>query len=323
MGQVCTREEAVANDPGDNNAAPGFQQAPLKQAVVQPAEPVHHQPQAPVAAPVTQQSAISASQIEDLHINAGSLEPTNRMNVISSAVQRKLDSLPALTIESRPELKAKYAASSHGGSIMKERSSQATYQGQMHRGVPHGYGRMVGVDGSVTEGWFDEGKPNGYVRHILTSGQVYEGEFRDHHANGVGRQIDPNGVVTECQTWVNGQPTGRVIQRQGQQVVFEGTLNGGKKTGECKWYDNQGKTHYAGVFVNDKLDGQGKAVGDNGEQYVGAFKNGVPEGAGVKTFVDGRTFQGTFVNGKASGQGTFTSDSGAKTQQTWKDGKRV
>lgn len=266
---------------------------------------------------------IGASQIEDLHLDAQHLEAVTKANVLHPTVDKKLSALAPFRSESHKEYHAKYSAFQKGGSIMKEKSTGNTYEGQMSKGVPHGFGKLLHSDGSITEGFFEEGKPV-HVRRIIPNGTMYQGDFKDGAAHGPGYEIDPNGNVTECQTWQKGEPEGQVARRDAAgNSTFVGTISKGKKTGPCNWYDDRQKCRHQGNFVNDLLEGKGKRNHDNGQAYEGEFKAGVESGKGIMTFIDGRKFEGDFVNGKANGKGKLTTDTGKTVEVTFKDGVRV
>ena len=45
-------------------------------------------------------------------------------------------------------------------------------------------------------------------------------------------------------------------------------------------YDKNSNIIYEGDFVNDKYEGYGKLIYENGSYYIGSFKNGIPNGEG-------------------------------------------
>lgn len=344
MGQVCTRDDNV--DKADGNAQPhlgdqgkhdgdkmkaaistntqqqGYQSNGQNQTQP-PAPQTQHQPYQSQQPP-KEVSKIGTSQIEDLHIDAKNLRPTNKMHLVNQTVQRKLDSMKQLRVDDFPALRQKYSSVPQSSQIVKDIITDSTYQGQLLRGVPHGFGRLVMGNGSIIEGFFEEGQPIGYVRKIMSNGAGYEGEFRNHFANGKGTQVEPNGNVIECSSWVDGQATGQTtIRGPTGQIIFQGSLDKGKKTGKCTFYDPTQQAVFSGEFKDDFLEGRGNKRYDNGQIYEGDFKRGIEEGRGVLTLVDGRKFDGPFVKGKANGEGTFHTDNGKPIKQTWKDGKRA
>ena len=45
-------------------------------------------------------------------------------------------------------------------------------------------------------------------------------------------------------------------------------------------YDKNSNIIYEGDFVDDKYEGYGKLIYENGSYYIGSFKNGIPHGEG-------------------------------------------
>jgi hypothetical protein len=324
MGQVCTRDDEVDKQAGNAPTTLGQtkDQEPtkMKQAAVV-AEP-------PKEAPPKQDSLtqMARSQIEDVHVDAKNLEPCPKMNIVNATVQRRVDSLKPVRPEDFPELKAKYSMAQNSGQIVMDRKTKSTYQGQMYRGVPHGWGRYVLADGGYLEGFFEEGNPSGYIRRFASpNGSGYEGYFSNNQFNGKGTLYDDKGNVTECMTWVNGQPQGFQTIRNlaSQQEIFSGSIVNGKKNGKCRFYDDKQKATVEGEFKDDFLEGRGVKSFDNGQKYEGDFRKGIEEGKGTLSMIDGRKFEGPFSNGKPNGKGFLITDTGKRIEQTWKDGKRV
>lgn len=263
--------------------------------------------------------------IED-HPSSKNFEPTKLMNNINPLVQRKLDTLAPLTAQNPKfmELNKSYSNFPQAQTPFKHTTLNWTYQGQMSKGVPNGFGRQINKDGSIYEGYFHDGVPHQYSRHITTDGKIFEGYFNNGLPNGKGTSTSPDGITTESENWNRDGPNGfTTIVAPGRRILFQGNLVQNKKSGKCYWYDDNNHCAEEGNFAGDVLDGEGRRAWDNGRQYVGNFKNGKEEGKGVLTFVDGRRFDGMFVNGKPNGPGTFYTDTGKPMQQTWKDGRRV
>lgn len=311
---VHTNAHAVAPTQVQVNVQAGAQGQAQTSGQIAKAEPIQEKPK-----------TISSSQIEGISSDARQFEPYTKMHQLHNAVQRRLDTMVPLKADSQPALKAKYPASAAGTQVFRDKKTYATYQGQMNKGVPHGFGRFTTSDGSIIEGFFNEGKPDGFVRRITAPhAATYEGEFKNDQPNGNGRQIDERGIITDCRSWVNGVANGATTMKGPQgQVIFEGFLENGKKNGQCSFYDEKEKATISGVFKNDVLDGKGIKRYDNGQVYEGDFKAGVENGQGSLTFIDGRKFTGPFSNGKANGAGNLTTDTGKTVKQTWKEGKRV
>jgi hypothetical protein len=324
MGQVCTRDDEVDKNAGNAPATLGHPKD-SEPSKLKPAAVVNDPPK-PVGPPKPDTvTHLAQSQIEDVHVDAKNLEPFTKMNALNPQVQKRIDGLKPIKADDFPDLKYKYSASQSSGQIVRERKTGSTYQGQMHRGVPHGWGRYILADGGIIEGFFEEGNPHGYIRRFAApNGTGYEGQFSNNLPNGRGVMYDDKGCITECSTWVNGLPNGyQIIKNTNGVVVFEGSITNGRKTGKCNWYDDKQKARFTGEFKDDFLEGRGTKHFDNGQIYEGEFKKGVEEGRGVLTMIDGRKFDGPFLSGKANGKGTLITDAGKRMEQTWKDGKKV
>lgn len=330
MGGVCSRDDEVDKQAGDaqpqvaanTNGQFNFDQK-LPDGLKPAALPQFNPTDSPAKKNVD--TPIAASRIEDSHAAATDFEVHTKVNQLHPSVSRRLDGLAKLSADGFPALKQKYITGHSSVQIVMNKKTRATYQGNMLKGVPHGFGRLISTDGSMIEGFFHEGNPDGYIRRIEAPGaSCYEGEFKGGLANGRGTQTDDKGIVTDCNLWVNGLPTGHVVMRNpSNQVVFEGVMNNGKKSGPCTWYDEKIKARVRGNFVDDLLEGKGSKQYDNGQAYEGDFKKGLENGVGTLTFVDDRKFTGPFVNGKPNGAGELTTDRNTKVKVTFKDGVRV
>ena len=64
-------------------------------------------------------------------------------------------------------------------------------------------------------------------------------------------------------------------------------------------YYKNGNIKYEGDFINDKYEGNGKYIYENGEYYIGEFKNGLKHGKGIEYYKNGNIkYDGYFINGK-------------------------
>lgn len=322
MGQACSRDDEVDNNKG--NVPVAVPQNNPNDGRMKPAAVVKDPPKEETPKP-DNVTNLAHSKIEDVHVDSKNLEPYSKMNLISPAVQKRLDSLKPARPDDFPDLKAKFSVASVALQIVRDRKTGSTYQGQMHRGVPHGWGRYVQADGSVLEGFFEEGNPSGYIRRFaVPNASGYEGRFSNGQYNGKGTFYDDKGNATECATWVNGQAEGlQTITSSAGVRLFNGAMTNGKKQGKCYWLNEQGKFSLEGDFKDDLLEGRGLKRCENGQVYEGEFKKGLEEGRGVLTMIDGRKFEGPFSNGKANGKGHLVTDSGKRVEQTWKDGRRA
>ena len=63
---------------------------------------------------------------------------------------------------------------------------------------------------------------------------------------------------------------------------------------------------YEGVFINDKREGNGKYIYENGEYYIGECKNNLKHGKGTEYYKNGNIkYEGDFINDKFEGNGKY------------------
>ena len=86
-----------------------------------------------------------------------------------------------------------------------------------------------------------------------------------------------------------------------------------------KQYSN---AHYIGEFQNEKENGQGTLVFDNGDKYVGGWSNGKKNDQGTYLFANGDQYIGSWMEDKKHGVGTYRYSSGAKYDGDWKYGMK-
>ena len=64
------------------------------------------------------------------------------------------------------------------------------------------------------------------------------------------------------------------------------------------FYKN-GKINYEGEFANDKKEGNGKYIEENGDYYIGQWLNDNKHGKGKEYYKNGEIkHEGQFINGK-------------------------
>ena len=68
-------------------------------------------------------------------------------------------------------------------------------------------------------------------------------------------------------------------------------------------YYKNGKIKYDGEFINDKLEGKGKYISENGDYYIGEFKKGLKHGKGTIYYKNISTkYDGEFINDELKGK---------------------
>ena len=72
--------------------------------------------------------------------------------------------------------------------------------------------------------------------------------------------------------------------------------------GQGKIYYVNDELKYDGDFVNDKAEGKGKYIFENGDYYIGQFSNNNKHGEGIAYSKDGTViYEGSFVDDEPSG----------------------
>ena len=86
---------------------------------------------------------------------------------------------------------------------------------------------------------------------------------------------------------------------------------------------NIGKYSYDGDWVDDKKEGNGFEIYENGESYCGYFKNDKKNGRGVYVFKNKNTYKGEWKNDKMNGKGVFKNSDGIETEGLFENGKLI
>jgi hypothetical protein len=179
------------------------------------------------------------------------------------------------------------------------------YIGNVIKGIPHGPGKMIWIDGQVYEGEWKNGKMHGQGRIAFSvddERDYYKGYFEDDKFCGKGKLCwkDESNYDGEFQ---NGDRNGSGVYKY-------------PKENECESYEGQWKD-------NDKC-GRGKWLWKNGSKYEGCFENGLRFGVGVYTFDKLSQFDrydGHWMNGKQNGLGKLFWKSGDYYQGDFQDNR--
>jgi hypothetical protein len=185
----------------------------------------------------------------------------------------------------------------------KVASSGSTYEGQVSDAIPHGLGRLITSKGALIEGYFHCGKLTKFVRFIDVDSTVYTGGIENKLKHGWGIYRDVNGVTIHA-NWCRGVTQGmvKILDAKGE-VIFEGFTDKGMRTGYGKVVNKIERFTYTGSFRNDKFNGFGRKVYENGQVYEGMFKYGLEHGAGELRYIDGRVLRINFEYGHPRGTG--------------------
>ena len=84
----------------------------------------------------------------------------------------------------------------------------------------------------------------------------------------------------------------------------------GRRNGYFTVTADSGALEYRGEFRNDKRNGQGVAIYDDGESYEGEWRDNKRHGEGTYRYRDGAVYVGGYVDDKKQGRGKATFASG-------------
>jgi len=315
MGNVCARDETENDQQDQLQNQPG-----MVQAKSQPKEPFvpdrrEHSPQNVDAKVGIQASMLSQSGIaSDWENTAGTHKP-------SAKVAQAMQSRNVRKVTDFPELKEYYA---HPTATLRNLKNQSTYQGQVVRGIPEGWGTIYGSNGEVIEGLFKDGQPHSHLRYYFNDGSHYEGQFKNEKFEGEGTLYKPDGSKVYSKSWVSGKASGAQEEYDVRgRLVFRGAKDSlNNPTGNC--YIASGSFTVEGDFRDGKPAGAMIKRYEDGREYRGQLnRDFVEEGNAEITFVDGRRYKGPFVKGVPHGQGILVTDSGKEVKQTWNNGRRI
>ena len=155
------------------------------------------------------------------------------------------------------------------------------FSGIFHNNIIQGYGRYSNINQKQNLHEEEKGK----VIIIETDNQFYEeyiGEYKDYIPNGFG--IYKNYLT-------NLQLTGIFINNKFSDIGFE-------ESGECGYI-------YNGQFLNNKKEGYGTLIWNDGQKYWGEFKNNQMNGYGIIEYPGEIFYQGEIRNGRMEGFGEF------------------
>ena len=78
---------------------------------------------------------------------------------------------------------------------------------------------------------------------------------------------------------------------------YIGQWKNGLRHGKGTEYYSNGKIKYEGDYINDKREGNGKYIWEDGEYYIGQFKNGLRHGKGTMYYSNGEIkSEGDWIN---------------------------
>lgn len=200
------------------------------------------------------------------------------------------------------------------------RTEGYTYFGQFLEKKFHGKGRQVFEDGSTFEGWFIHGEKGPFGRLISKDGDFYIGEFYRGKPHGVGYFNDMMEVEYKGEFALGIRAGFGEERNSGSNSTYEGEFANDKKNGVgvMLWDDG---TKYEGHFVENDFDGKGVYFWKDKRTYNGDWKRNMMHGTGLYTWKGGRYYKGGYAENKKSGFGEFFWSLGQKAYKgNWKNG---
>jgi hypothetical protein len=314
MGNICARDENEPEDNGNNPLGNGMKHAhpalPERREHTQGGFDGAYSPTHPLGRSILEQSSFATDW-----------ETTQATNKVGPAVQRNIDIKRFRRVQDFPELRDHYATPT---STLKNTKNHDTYQGQVIRGIPEGWGVIFASTGEVVEGLFKNGQPHSHIRYFYSDGSMYEGDFKNKIFCGRGTHYRADGSSVTCNTWVDGRAIGSYEERDPKGTLIFRGLRGpdGKLEGSCLIAIRDFTVE--GAFQRGVATGPMNKTYANGQTYIGALNaDMLEEGQGHVTFIDGRQFKGPFTKGVPHGEGIFFNDSGKEIKQKWINGKRA
>ena len=71
------------------------------------------------------------------------------------------------------------------------------------------------------------------------------------------------------------------------------------ENGNGIYYYSNGNIKYDGEYVNDKAEGKGQYIWEDGKYYIGQWKNGLFHGKGIEYYSNGKIkYEGDYINDK-------------------------
>lgn len=220
----------------------------------------------------------------------------------------------------------------------------STYLGQYRHGRRHGKGKMVGLAGGLTLGYWSEDLLERWATAIEPDGSWYRGEVRKGLRHGQGRSEncrDEKAAFTG--SWVAGKRNGSGEESLADGSVYRGDFRGDLRSGrgvqsgpDGSQYQGQFEaglrhgrgalrradgTSYEGEFSFGRADGKGRTAWLDGRVYEGDHKDGLPHGFGELLLPDGSRHVGMWEAGLRSGHGHQTAPDGKQTKAFWRKDK--
>ena len=216
------------------------------------------------------------------------------------------------------------------------------YEGETQNGKATGFGKIYNKEGTlIYEGYVVNGLYHGHGTEYFPSGNRYEGEFVSNQMQGEGVYIFADGTRIK-DVWNNSVKKKELSEAQAKKMLkpfafkvkltawvhidfghgyFDGEISPeNKKDGYGILVKNNG-VRYEGNFKNDRFNGKGVLIYADGSRYEGNFKDDLMHGKGVSYIAGGSIEKGQWKNGLKNGRFIHTFPDGRKVIWVYKDGR--
>jgi len=168
----------------------------------------------------------------------------------------------------------------------KEMETGEIYIGELKNNKREGFGFLIEDDKVSYRGEWKNDLKNGFGIKFFDDNSFYKGNFVDDYYNGFGEYKNEWTKEHYIGSFKNDRFNGDGT------LTFETTKTGVSCT-------------VKGKFIDNKIEGQGRADFSNGEWYEGEFSNGWPHGNGTFRFKDGLRLTGRYNKGNRIGKHTY------------------
>ncbi|MBR4324173.1 MAG: caspase family protein [Bacteroidales bacterium] len=193
------------------------------------------------------------------------------------------------------------------------------YAGYNSDGKHNGWGTLTKFDGSIYTGEFKDDEFNGFGTLTSPDGEITEGMWESNRF--VGELKNQIGCVSgDCEHSYS------VLVKDGRKYI--GEFKNGLPHGMGKYIFSD-STVYTGSVVGGKIDGMGTLVYPKNadpkapKRYVGEIMNEKPNGYGAMLYQNGDIYYGKFTYGDFDGQGVYVDKAGNKQEGLYYKGSFV
>ena len=151
------------------------------------------------------------------------------------------------------------------------------------------------------------------LKKIIENNEIYYNIFKD-----LIKSYENNNINYKLLQNLKEFKNGDYMNNFNEENLIEIYYKMNKKIQRKKYEDGE----YKGELKNNKRDGKGIMIYNNGNKYEGEWKNDVKEGKGIMISNNGNKYEGEWKNDVKEGKFTVTYNSGNKYEGEFKDNVR-